>query len=140
MDLKHRDEQDQRLQETYARWLDAAAKLCFAVSLGALIVYASGTLAPFVPLADLPTLWRLPVARYLAATGAPSGWGWVSLLGSGDYLNLLGIAAFASVSVVCYLRALPMLIRHRDWHYVAIAAAQLVVLLAAASGLISPLR
>jgi uncharacterized membrane protein YfcA len=137
MDLKRRDEQDQRLQEIYARWLDIAAKACFAASLIALLLYVSGAMTPFVPLAELPALWSLPVARYLESTGAPSGWGWIRLLGSGDYLNLLGIASFASVSIVCYLRALPVLLSHRDWLYVVIAAAQIVVLLAAASGLLN---
>jgi hypothetical protein len=137
MDLKRRDEQDQRLQEIYARWLDVAAKTCFAMSLAALLVYVSGALTPFVPLARLPALWNLPVSRYVELTGAPSGWGWAALLGSGDYLNLLGIAAFASVSVICYARALPVLVAHRDWLYLLIAAAQIVVLLVAASGLLN---
>lgn len=135
--LKHRDEQDQRLQEIYARWLDIAAKACFALSLAALLAYVTGALKPFVALAELPALWGLPVARYLELTGAPSGWGWIRLLGSGDYLNLLGIASCASVSILCNLRALPVLIAHRDWLYVVIAAAQIAVLLAAASGLLN---
>jgi hypothetical protein len=137
MDVKRRDEQDQRLQEIYARWLDIAAKVCFAASLAALLAYLSGAIAPFVPLAELPALWGLPVTRYLELTGGPTGWGWIRLLGSGDYLNLLGVASFASVSIVCYLRALPVLLSHRDWLYVVIAAAQIVVLLAAASGLLN---
>jgi hypothetical protein len=136
MGVKQRDAQDQRLQEIYARWLDIAAKACFVASLAALLVYVSGALAPFVPLAELPRLWGQPVARYLELTGAPSGWGWLGLIDRGDYLNLVGIAAFASVSILCYLRALPVLIAHRDWLYVLIAAAQIVVLLAAASGLL----
>ena len=137
MDLKRRDEQDQRLQEIYARWLDVAAKACFAMSLAALLLYVSGALAPFVPLARLPALWNLPVSRYIELTGAPSGWGWLALLGYGDYLNLVGIAIFASLSLACYARILPALVAAGDRTYALIALAQILVLLLAASGLLN---
>jgi len=41
-------------------------------------------------------------------------WGWIHLLGYGDYLNFAGIALFASMTIVCYLRMLPVLLAHRD--------------------------
>ena len=137
MELKLRDEQDQRLQEIYADWLDRLAKAGFALSVAALLVYLSGAVAPYVPMAELPALWGLPVGRFLELTGAPTGWGWLQLLGFGDYLNLVGIAWMASVSVVCYLRALPALVAHGDRLYALIAAVQIAVLLLAASGLLN---
>jgi len=137
MDLKTQDEQDARVQEIYARWLDIGAKAGFAVSLAGMLVYASGAVAPFVPMAELAARWSLPVGRFLALTGAPTGWGWIHLLGYGDYLNLVGIALFASMTTICYLRVLPVLLAHRDRLYALIAAAQIAVLLAAASGLLN---
>ena len=137
MDLKTQDEQDARVQEIYARWLDRGAKAGFAASLAGMLIYASGAVAPFIPMAELAASWRLPVRRFLALTGAPTGWGWIHLLGYGDYLNFAGIALFASMTTLCYLRVLPVLLAHRDRLYALIAAAQIAVLLAAASGLLN---
>ena len=133
MDLKLRDT---HVQEIYARWLDAATRIGFLVCVATLALYVSGAVAPFVPLADLPRLWQLPVERYLAATGAPTGWGWVALLERGDYLNYAGIAIFALATSACYLRALPALLARGERLYAAIAALELLVLLGAASGLV----
>jgi hypothetical protein len=137
MGLKSHDEQDARVQEIYARWLDTGTKAGFAVSLAGMLAYLSGIIAPFIPMAELTARWRLPVGRFLALTGAPTGWGWIHLLGYGDYLNFAGITLFASMTIVCYLRVLPVLIAHRDKLYALIAAAQILVLLAAASGLLN---
>ena len=136
MDLKP-DDQDQRLQDIYARWLDRISKAAFAATLAALLVYLSGAVQPFIPLTELPALWGLPVARYLELTGSPTGWSWVHLLDKSDYLSLVTVASFASVSIVCYLRALPVLVSHRDRMYALIATAQVAVLLLAASGLLN---
>ena len=129
------NEHDAQVQALYARWLDAATRVGFAVSLLSFLVYLSGALPPYVPLESLPQLWRLPVARYLAATGAPTGWGWLALLGRGDYLNFAGIALFALVTTLCYLRILPALLARRDRWFALIAALEIAVLLAAATGL-----
>ena len=74
-----------------------------------------------------------PVAAYRAASGAPEGWGWLVLLGHGDYLAFAACALFAGITLLCYLRVLPALVARRDRIYAAIAAAQLGVLLAAAT-------
>jgi hypothetical protein len=137
MGLKLHEEQDARVQEIYARWLDIGTKAGFAVSMIGMLVYLSGIVAPFIPMAELTARWRLPVGRFLALTGAPTGWGWIHLLGYGDYLNFAGIALFASLTIICYLRVLPVLLAHRDRLYALIAAAQILVLLAAASGLLN---
>ncbi len=137
MELKPHNEQDDRVQAIYARWLDIGTKAGFAVSLIGMLVYLSGAVAPFVSMADLAARWGLPVGRFLQLSGVPTGWGWFRLLGYGDYLNFAGIALIASITTLCYLRVLPILIAHRDWLYALIAAAQIAVLLAAASGLLN---
>jgi len=125
-----------RVQRVFARCLDIGTKIGFALLVGAFAAYVSGLLPPQVPFADLPGLWGQPVGRYLDMTGAPTGWGWIRLLGTGDYLNLAVIALFPSVSIVCYLRILPALLAQGDRLYALIAALQIAVLLAAASGLL----
>ena len=104
------------------------------MSLAALLVYVSGAMVPFVPLAELPALWSLPVGRYLELTNAPTGWNWLRLVGHGDYLNLVGIVLFASVTIACYARILLVLLRQGERLYALIAAVEIAVLLVAAAG------
>jgi hypothetical protein len=124
-------------QELYARWLDWSTRVSLAVLIAAFLAYAGGLLAPAVAVDDLPRLWVLPVERYLEATGAPSGWGWVAMLAKGDYLNLVGVALLGFVTVLCYLRVLPRLLARGERLQAAFAVAQVVVLLLAASGLLA---
>jgi hypothetical protein len=118
----------------YARWLDAAAKTAFIVTLAAFLVYVCGLLPALVPLDALPQLWTLGVDDYLRRTGAPSGWGWLAFFDRGDYLNLACLALLASVTLVCYLRVLPAMLTEGARLEAAIAAAQVAVLVLAASG------
>ena len=125
------------MSEIYARWLDWGTRIALAALVGAFLAYVTGALAPGVAVADLPRLWRLPVESYLAATAAPSGWGWVGLLGHGDYLNFLGIALLGLVTVAGYLRAVPALLARGERLQAGFAIAQVIVLLVAASGLLA---
>ncbi len=74
------------------------------------------------------------MAQFLAATGEPTGWAWLGLIGRADYLNLAAVTLFALVTLVCYLRILAPLLRADERLQAAIAAAQIVVLIVAASG------
>ena len=78
----------------------------------------------------------MPVARYVAATGAPTGWSWVRRLWQGDVLNFLGVAILSATTLACYLRMLPFFARRGTWLVAAICACEIVVLGAAASGLL----
>ena len=124
-------------QQVYARWLDWSTRISLAVLIAAFLAYAVGLLAPAVAVDDLPRLWVLPVERYLEATGVPSGWGWVAMLAKGDYLNLVGVALLGFVTVLCYLRVLPLLLARGERLQAAFAVAQVAVLLLAASGLLA---
>jgi len=132
MDLK--DREYAAIQEIYARWLDIATRVGFFVSLFAFLLYVSGAIEPQVPLQKLAQLSRLSVARFLEATGEPTGWGWLALIARADYLNLAAVALFALVTLVCYLRIIPPLWRAGERLQAAIAAAQVLVLIVAASG------
>lgn len=126
----------ERAQLVFARWLDVGTKIGFVLLVAGFAVYLSGLLPPQVPLAELPKLWGLPLAQFVAASGAPTGWQWLALAGRGDYFNFFGIALLASIVVAAYLRVLPLLAR-RERVLALIAALEIVVLLAAASGLLN---
>ena len=121
----------------YARWLGVGTRIALALLVATFAVYALGILAPLVPLAALPGLWRLPVGEFIAATGAPTGWTWLSRLDAGDYLNLVGVAFLGGVTIVCYVRLVRVYFQEGDRALAWLGIAQVVVLLAAASGLVS---
>ena len=121
----------------YARWLDRAVRVALAVLAASFALYAFGTFDPLVPVEGLSRLWTLPVDRFIAATGAPTGWGWLRHLERGDYLNLVGVALLGLVTVLCYARIVPLAFRSGERLYAALALLQIFVLLAAATGLYS---
>lgn len=123
-------------QKTYAGILDKGMKVGLLVAVATFAVYLSGVLTPVVPNVDLPQYWNLPVGEYLAKTGVKPGWAWLSLLGRGDYLNFVGIAILAGVSILCYLAVIPILLRKKDTAYVVLAMLEVLVLTLAASGLL----
>lgn len=123
-------------QKVYARWLAAGVATGFSLLVVSFVIYLSGILPPSIPPQMLPQYWGLPVAEYVKATGSPTGWSWVRRLGEGDLLNFAGVAILGATTIVCYLRMLPLFIRTRQRLFAAICLAELVVLAAAASGLL----
>lgn len=115
-------------QHVYARWLDIGTRIALVILIVTFLIYVLGLLDPLVPVQELPRLWTLPVDRYVAASGAPTGWGWLGFLGRGDYLNVLGVALLATTTLVCYARIVPLLPRLQA----LLAAIQIAVLLGAA--------
>jgi hypothetical protein len=132
MDVEKPD--DAWLQERFARWLDAGTRTAFIVSLVTFALYVSGLIAPHVPLSSLPQLWTLPLPAYLERTASPTGWSWLQLLGYGDFLSYAGIALFALVIIVCELAIVAPLLRRGERLLALLAAAQVLILFAAASG------
>ncbi|HEX6691590.1 MAG TPA: hypothetical protein VF110_10635 [Burkholderiales bacterium] len=129
------EENDARIQDLYARWLDFGTRAGFAASLVAFLLYVSGAVPPFLALDALPQYWGLPVGEFLRQTGAPSGWRWLDLLGRAEYLNLACMALLCLVTLLCYLRIVPALLGLGERLQAALALAQVLVLVAAASGL-----
>jgi hypothetical protein len=120
----------------YARWLDWGTRAGLAVLVASFFAYAFGIAPPHVPFEELVSVWGLPVDQYRAAVGAPAGWNWLRLATRGDYLNYFGVAFLALVTALCYLRILPLLVARNDRIYALIAALEIVVLLAAAAGIV----
>lgn len=124
------------LERKYARWLAFGGRLGFAALVASFFIYLFGIIPPGIEPQDLPRYWGMPVADYLAATGAATGWDWVRRLPQSDVLNFVGVAILGTVSVACYLRAAADFVRARNLRYAAICIAQVAVLALAASGLL----
>ncbi len=123
-------------QLIYAKVLDLGMKIGLLSLIISFIIYLTGILDPFIPVKDLPKYWGLSVHQYLEATGIKPGWTWLRVLDKGDFLNFLGIAFLAGVTIVCYLAVIPIFIRKKDWTYTIIAILEVLVLLLAASGIL----
>ena len=122
-------------QEIYARWLERGSRIVFAFALVTLLVYLAGWIAPLLPVEELPRLWTLSAAEVMRETHAPGGWGWLHYLRYGDYLNVLAISLFALLSTLCAARVVPAFMKAGERLQAGLAAAQVLVLLAAALGL-----
>lgn len=123
-------------QTAYADLLFYGCWAGLCIMLVTYLLYVTGIVTPHVPPADMPAYWSRPVAHYLEAANVPTGWGWVHLLGQGDFLNFIGIVLLAGLSILCYLRTIPALFRKKYTIMAWIAVAEVVVLVVAASGLV----
>jgi hypothetical protein len=131
-------------QLLYAKILQAGMYIGLALLLATFALYASGAVAPAVPVAELPDYWTMGVDDYLEATNHDhlhlehpvSGWAWLSVLGKGDYLNFLGIAVLSAVTIVCFLGIVPTLVRKKDTPYTVMALLEAIILTLAASGIL----
>jgi putative copper export protein len=123
-------------QIAYANVLNIGMWFGLALLIITFFVYLSGLLPSYVPIDDLPKYWTMRVHDFNIALNAPTGWGWTSLVGKGDYLNFVGIAILSGLTILCYLVILPILARKKDKAYVVIAIAEVLVLSLAASGLL----
>lgn len=123
-------------QLTYAALLNIGMKVGLLLLVVSFALYMSGLLQPHVPVDKLPDYWGLSVHKYLEASNIHPGWGWVSMLSRGDFLNFVGIAFLAGVTMLCYVRIIPILLEKKDRVYAAIGILEVLVLALAASGLL----
>ncbi|MCK5651484.1 MAG: hypothetical protein KAJ42_08915 [Gemmatimonadetes bacterium] len=132
-------------QLLYAKILEVGMFFGLLLLLVTFALYATGIVAPGIPIEELPRYWEMSVHEYLEATNHDhlhqehlmTGWAWLSALKMGDYLNFLPIAVLSGVTIVCYLGIVPTLIRKKDRAYAVMALVEVVILTAAASGLLT---
>lgn len=123
-------------QMVYAKILQLGAWLGIFLLFITYSLYVLGVLAPHVPLEQVPQHWGENVHEFMQATGAPNGWGWADLLDTGDYLNYVGLALLALLTIVCYLILIPGYLKRKDLTYAIIAILEVLVLAVAASGIL----
>jgi hypothetical protein len=123
-------------QLAYAKILNVVMFLGLAIMVVTFIIYIFGILPSFIPPQDIPKYWGMKSSNFIHTFHAPTGWAWVALTNKGDYLNFVGIAILAGLTVLCYLVILPILMRKKDRAYVVIAIIEVLVLVLAASGIL----
>jgi hypothetical protein len=100
-------------------------------------LYAFGILDPYIPLDKISKYWSFNVHDYLEHAGITAGWSWLGMLKYGDFINFIGVAILAGVTIICYAAIVPTLLKSKDIVYAIIAVLEVIILSAAASGILA---
>jgi len=100
-------------------------------------LYTFGIIDPYIPLDKISKYWSYNVNDYLEHAEIKAGWAWLGMLKYGDFINFIGIAMLAGVTIICYAAIVPTLLKNKDVVYAIIAVLEVIILGAAASGLLA---
>ena len=123
-------------QLAYANLLFIGAWTGIVLMIITYFIYIGGILSPHVDLALITQNWDKGVDEYLKITKSPHGWGWLTLMNKGDFLNFFGIVLLAVLTLICYLFLIAGYKKRKDWAYFVIAITEVIVLAFAASGIL----
>jgi hypothetical protein len=123
-------------QVTYANLLFYGSWGAIAILLITFGIYVSGFFESYIPINEVSKYWSMPVSQYVHEANVPIGWGWASLLGKGDFLNFIGIALLAGMTIVCFIVILPYYVKQKDIAFVVLIILEVLVLSLGASGLL----
>jgi hypothetical protein len=98
-------------------------------------IYVTGLLPSHIDMSVISANWGKSIHEYLEITHSPHGWGWVALLGKGDFLNYVGFILLGTLTIFCYLVLVRGYFREKNWIYTGISILEIVVLSLAASGI-----
>ncbi len=100
-------------------------------------LYVFGIMDPYIPLNKISNYWSMSVYDYLEYAGIKDGWAWVGMIAYGDFVNFIGIVILAGVTIMCYAAIVPTLLKNKDMIYAILAVLEVVILSAAASGILA---
>lgn len=123
-------------QIVYANILEKGMLLGLILVVVTYAIYVLGVVKPFVPMDSIINSWTMNVHDYLHHLDIQPGWAWLSLINHGDFLNFVGIALLAGVTIVCFLSIIPVLLKENDRLYALLAFLEVVILSVAASGIL----
>lgn len=124
-------------QLLYARILEKGMIIGLLTLLVTFAIYASGIMEPYIALDKISQYWTLNVHDYLEQGNIENGWAWLGFLKYGDFINFIGVAMLAGVTIVSYLAIVPMLLKNKDYVYAVLAMLEVIILSLAASGIIT---
>lgn len=123
-------------QVLYAGILEKGMLVGLLILLVTFAIYVLGILTPYVKRTDVSKYWSMSVDTYLHEAKIEAGWAWIGMLGYGDFLNFIGIAILAGVTILCYVAIVPVLWKNDDKVYACLALLEAVILAVAASGIL----
>ena len=123
-------------QILYAKILEIGMYIGLLILLITFILYTFGIMNPYIPLDKISEYWTMNVEDYLHHADIKAGWAWLGMLKYGDFVNFIGIAILAGVTILCYLAIVPTLLKNKDRVYAVLALLEAVILAVAASGIL----
>ena len=78
----------------------------------------------------------MSVSEYLHKANVHAGWSWLSLVAYSDFLNFIGIAVLAGVTILCFIVIIPTLWKNDDKLYAVLSLLEVIILSVAASGIL----
>ena len=124
-------------QLLYARILEIGMYIGLLVLFVTFGLYAFGILDPYIPLDEISNYWSMNVNDYLEHAEIKAGWAWLGMLKYGDFINFIGVAILAGVTIICYAAIVPRLLKNNDKVYAILAVLEVIILSAAASGILA---
>lgn len=124
-------------QVLYANLLNKGMLLGLVLLFITFALYVFGIMESYLPVEKLSEYWSMGVQDYLGKANIPDGWGWVNMLMYSDFLNFIGIAVLAGITILCYVAIIPTLLKNNDKVYALIAILEVIVLSLAASGILA---
>ena len=132
----HKSLQASPEQLAYAAVLEKGMYIGLLLLFVTYAIYLLGILKPYIPVSEISNYWSLSVGEYLQKTHIHPGWWWTGMLGYGDFLNFIGIALLAGVTICCFLIIVPLLWKNNDKLYAVLSVLEAVILGVAASGIL----
>ena len=123
-------------QILYARLLEKGMYIGLLILFITFGLYTFGVMDPYIPLDKISEYWGMNVDDYLHHANIKAGWAWVGMLKYGDFVNFIGIAILAGVTIICYAAIVPTLLKNKDRVYAVLAALEVIILTVAASGIL----
>ena len=123
-------------QILYAKVLEKGMYIGLLILLITFGLYAFGVMDPYIPLNKLSNYWSMNVNDYLHHANIKAGWAWVGMLKYGDFVNFIGIAILAGITILCYAAIVPTLLKNKDRAYAILAILEVIILTVAASGIL----
>lgn len=124
-------------QLLYAKILEKGMYIGLLILLITYALYVFGIMDPYIPLDKISNYWSMNVHDYLEHTGIKDGWAWLGMLKYGDFINFIGVAILAGVTIICYAAIVPTLLKSKDTVYAVLAVLEVIILSAAASGILA---
>ncbi|MBU2646959.1 DUF1634 domain-containing protein [bacterium] len=124
-------------QVLYAKFLNKGMLVGLLILFITFAIYVFGLIDPYIAVGKISEYWALDVTTYLERANIPDGWGWVAMVNYADFLNFVGIAILAGITILCYAAIIPTLLKNNDKLYALLATLEVIVLAGAASGLLS---
>ena len=124
-------------QLLYAKILERGMYIGLLVLFVTFGLYAFGIVDPYIPLDKISNYWSMNVNDYLKHAEIKAGWAWLGMLKYGDFINFIGVAMLAGVTIFCYAAIVPTLLKNNDKVYAVLAVLEVIILSAAASGILA---